>query len=217
MRFLRCGTLLAALVMILALTCGPALGEAATPTDLTPCQQRGDDPFHEHILMDWVSYTPHYHSARCEYPGCTRMVKIPCTEIPVETGNGEITVCPVCGTVTRDGQVTGQVLKKCDAQITDSALPWDWWGYPVVRAGAVDDYTVVVTTCYQGCGRGMPHTQDVQVLLSDEDSALLEGFTMLALGGAQDENLSFSFTEAGRALLTMRFARRPAAVMVFVK
>ena len=205
----------AALFCALCLLCACAWASAET---LPPCASRGDDPNHGHIPHAWATYTEGTHSAPCEYPGCTRWVRINCTLLGVDTPEGGYSVCPVCGSIYRNGRFTGEALTKLvNYKLSDGINHHKVLrGKPVVCCGLVGESTAVLTVCYEIYGYPVRHSTEVHIEVGRRAAKLLEGFRLDAIAGVADTGLNVTL-DVDSAMADMRMVSRPAALLVFAQ
>ena len=215
----RAAALLTAVLLCFSAALADTAGKSAKqdvkdPYADNPCVSRGDDPYHDHIPLDWASYTPLTHSAHCTYPGCTRWVRIKCTLLPVETGEGEFMVCPVCGTVYQNGHPTAYTLSPAqNLTVSDSINRARVYpGRMIVLVGQVAD-AAVLTTCYEIYGSVRENSATVSVRLGTPDADAIVELPLHALAGMTSRD--FSLRQEGDVSVQMTLTSSPAAYLVF--
>ena len=203
------------LVLVLLGSASLALADGAGKATLPPGASRGDDPNHTHYFSDWSYYQHNHHRATCDYPGCTRWIRIMCTDCRIETGSYEFSVCPICGRIT-GGPLDGTDLPMAlqyDAHITRNPN-MRWMGTPKVRMGQIDENTVVMLMCYDIYGSCVRNDVELTLTLSYFDSMLLKGMTLTAVGGSAEMADTFTVQD-GCGVFRIHLVNRPAAIYVF--
>ena len=160
---------------------------------------------HHHTLHHWEYGEEGKHIARCTE--CRRFFEVYCSPVTVELISGvTLPYCPVCGDLDEGTQQLAELTAEQGASVVRHGFIS---GSSVVRAGELDDGTLLVSVCFERYGSMAANKSDVTVKLP---AGLLDGYNLYSTTG-----VSASALKIEGDTIRMTLAGAPAALLVFGK